>query len=288
MIDCVSSLWRGRGYAREGIGHAVLQSWLLVARQLLSAVLSSLFSSPAAMADSSRKETLVDYTCIFNQRAQSYIKASVKWSGAREHEFAAYLDNLDLKPGERFLDVPCGTGIVGTLTDARVNYLGLDPSAPFVAYCQAQGTPVLQASMRTTGLPDASFDVIGSLSGVHHEDDRLQLYREWFRLLRPGGRLLVMDVWRGSAVGEFLNGFVAEWNSAGHDGCFLSEADSCWLEGAGFTQVASTPLEYAWQAASVQDMSSFMCELFGLEVFGLSAGRRSMSCTLVPDGTIST
>jgi hypothetical protein len=75
-----------------------------------------------------------------------------------------------------------------------------------------------------------------------------------------------MDVWRGSAVGEFLNGFVAAWNSGGHDGRFLSEEDCCWLKTAGFAQVTSMPLEYVWQAASVMDMSSFMCDLFGLDL----------------------
>jgi cyclopropane fatty-acyl-phospholipid synthase-like methyltransferase len=83
----------------------------------------------------------MDYSCIFNQRAQSYINASVNWPAVREHEFAAYLDSLHLKPGERFLDVPCGTGIVAARIDDRVNYFGLDPSGPTWPIARHRASP---------------------------------------------------------------------------------------------------------------------------------------------------
>lgn len=207
----------------------------------------------------------MDYSCIFNQRAQSYINASVNWPTVRKHEFVAYLDVLNLKPGERFLDVPCGTGIIAALIDDRVNYSGLDPSGPFVAHCQAQGIPVVKASMRTTGLPDASFDVIGSLTGIHHEAQRAEIYSEWYRLLRPGGRLLLMDVWKGSSSDAFLNGFVHAWSSHGHSGDFVQDADLHALRDEGFVDLAVRQIDYHWCAPSEVAMHDFMQDLFGLD-----------------------
>ena len=51
---------------------------------------------------------------------------------------------------------------------------------------------------------------------------------------------MIADVAEGSAVGAFLNGFVDRYNSQGHDGLFLSDADGAALAAAGLARAAAS------------------------------------------------
>ena len=207
----------------------------------------------------------MDYSNIFENRASSYIDASQCWPDTREQEFENFVSLLALQPGERLLDVPCGSGLVAKKLAHSIEYLGLDPAKAFVTHCQAQNIPAVQAQMRCTELPSENFDVIGSLTGVHHEPNRAELYKEWFRLLKPGGRIVIMDVSVGSPVGLFLNGFVDKWNSAGHQGDFLTELDTQYVAEAGFSTPLISQSSYNWLAPNDLAMHSFMLNLFGLD-----------------------
>jgi SAM-dependent methyltransferase len=56
-----------------------------------------------------------------------------------------------------------------------------------------------QVSFRTADasqpfpFPDASFDAVFCNDSINHFPDRLAVLRDWYRLLRPGGRLLFTD-----------------------------------------------------------------------------------------------
>lgn len=105
-----------------------------------------------------------------------------------------------LRPGERVLDVATGTGDLAFLEAAAVG-----PEGEVVAVDFSEG--MLQVARRrqrgavdfqegdATDLPfaDASFDVVTIGFGLRNVADRAQALREFRRVLRPGGRLMVLD-----------------------------------------------------------------------------------------------
>ncbi len=105
-----------------------------------------------------------------------------------------------LRPGERVLDVATGTGDLAFLAEAAVGpegqVVGVDFCAPMlqVARRRQRGAVDFQEGDATNlRFPDASFDVITIGFGLRNVADRGQALREFRRVLRPGGRLMVLD-----------------------------------------------------------------------------------------------
>jgi demethylmenaquinone methyltransferase/2-methoxy-6-polyprenyl-1,4-benzoquinol methylase len=105
-----------------------------------------------------------------------------------------------LRPGERVLDVATGTGDLAFLAEAAVGpegqVVGVDFCAPMlqVARRRQRGAVDFQEGDATDlRFPDASFDVITIGFGLRNVADRDQALREFRRVLRPGGRLMVLD-----------------------------------------------------------------------------------------------
>jgi len=87
-----------------------------------------------------------------------------------------------LQPGERVLDVACGTGI-----DINPGMLAVARSiAP-----QDASIDWHEASAEEMPLPDDSIDVVLCQMGLQFAPDRLRALREMRRVLTPGGRLLL-------------------------------------------------------------------------------------------------
>jgi ubiquinone/menaquinone biosynthesis C-methylase UbiE len=102
-----------------------------------------------------------------------------------------------LGPGQRVLDVACGTGVLTAAAADRVGAagaaVGLDPNPEMLAVARRKHASVDWKSGRAEALPftDASFDRCVSQFGLMFFEDRVAALREMMRVLRPNGRLAV-------------------------------------------------------------------------------------------------
>jgi ubiquinone/menaquinone biosynthesis C-methylase UbiE len=104
-----------------------------------------------------------------------------------------------LRPGERVLDVACGTGVVARLAAEKVApggaVTGLDPNPAMLSVAREEaptGTTLdwVQAPAEAIPFPEGSFDVALCGMGLQFFGDRVAGLREIRRVLVDGGRLV--------------------------------------------------------------------------------------------------
>ena len=104
-----------------------------------------------------------------------------------------------LGPGERVLDVACGTGVVARLAAEQVGSAGhvtaLDVNPGMLAVARSLSSPVAIEWREGAGedmqLPDAAYDAALCQMGLQFFADRGAALAELYRVLAPGGRLIV-------------------------------------------------------------------------------------------------
>ena len=111
-------------------------------------------------------------------------------------------DAAQLAPGSRLLDVACGPGIVvEALARGAGEVVACDITPEMLEQterrCRAAGlTNVKCVPGRAEDLPfdDASFDAVVTRSALHHFPDPAAALREMSRVIRDGGRVVIVDV----------------------------------------------------------------------------------------------
>lgn len=121
------------------------------------------------------------------------------------------LREAGLAEGMRILDIAAGTGLVLRSALALCGNeglaVGLDPSRGMLQECRRTcAAPVLQGRGEQLPFPSASFDMISLGYGLRHLADLHALFGECRRVLKPGGRLLLLEITQPrSPLGRWLN-----------------------------------------------------------------------------------
>src|SRR5262249_40502072 len=139
------------------------------------------------------------------------------------------VDVASLAPGERVLDIACGTGLVARIAAQRVGsrgrVVGVDLNPGMIAVARSLPKPVgaaidwVERNALDLQLADAGFDVVLCQQGLQFFPDKARAMHEMRRVLVHGGRL-ALAVWAGtgpyqSAVGDALARFVSDEAAVG-------------------------------------------------------------------------
>jgi demethylmenaquinone methyltransferase/2-methoxy-6-polyprenyl-1,4-benzoquinol methylase len=117
-----------------------------------------------------------------------------------------------LKPGQRVLDVACGTGLVAVeaakILGGAENITCLDPSEGMLAVARTKlAATFVQGRAEAMPLADNSFDFLTMGYALRHVADLETTFREYRRVLRPGGKVLILEVTKPAGrAGRFFFG----------------------------------------------------------------------------------
>ena len=111
------------------------------------------------------------------------------------------LEQAGLRPGMTVLDVAIGTGLVArqalAITGDARSVVGLDVSAGMLAEVgRLLKIPLIQGLMERLPVANARFDFVSMGYALRHIADLNATFREFHRVLRPGGTLLILEISR--------------------------------------------------------------------------------------------
>ncbi|MGK4007239.1 class I SAM-dependent methyltransferase [Sorangium sp. So ce1036] len=129
----------------------------------------------------------------------------VRWVMREDAFRSRVLTHAELAPGQRLLDVGCGTGTLALLAKQRhpgVEVRGVDGDDKVLALAREKderagaGVRFERALAWALPYPDGTFDRVVSTLMFHHltADDKQRTAREIVRVLRPGGALVLADL----------------------------------------------------------------------------------------------
>jgi demethylmenaquinone methyltransferase/2-methoxy-6-polyprenyl-1,4-benzoquinol methylase len=148
---------------------------------------------------------------LFDKGAAHY-DSVVDWGFL--HSGASYrrrtLRKYGLLPEHQLLDVACGTGLVAVeaaaVMGSAAGITGLDPSEGMLAVARTKlAAQFVLGRAEQLPFPDNSFDFLTMGYALRHVTNLEQTFREYNRVLKPGGKLLILEVtkptgWLGSRI----------------------------------------------------------------------------------------
>ncbi|MEJ2289128.1 MAG: methyltransferase domain-containing protein [Deinococcales bacterium] len=137
------------------------------------------------------------------QTAARWSRRGPVYAVSREHVAGPSLPRLVAlarpRPGDRCLDLGTGAGhTAARLAEAGAEVIGIDPARGMLdaarrRYGALPNLRFVEAPGDATGLPSGSFDIVTARHTLHHHADPMATLSEVTRVLKPGGRFVLVD-----------------------------------------------------------------------------------------------
>ncbi len=134
---------------------------------------------------------------IYSDFARFYDAVFVRAFLVHAHEV---VESLNLRPGQRVLEVGVGTGMSLDAFPPYVQLIGIDPSPAMLAHAHEKirengwrHIEVKQGDALNLDFPDNSFDDVVSFHVITVVPDPIKMMNEMVRVCKPGGRIVVVN-----------------------------------------------------------------------------------------------
>lgn len=119
-------------------------------------------------------------------------------------------------PLGKVLDVGCGTGalleqLLKVHSGSSNQFFGLDLSNKMLEMAEARllgKATLVQGDAERLPFMDSSFDTVLCCDSFHHYPNPQQAILEFYRVIKPNGRLLISDYWKPFPIRQMINLFL--------------------------------------------------------------------------------
>ncbi|MCB2181768.1 MAG: methyltransferase domain-containing protein [Desulfobulbaceae bacterium] len=159
-----------------------------------------------------------------NHVAWLYDPVMERLSFGRERKFREKtLQHMDFASNDRILDIGCGTGSLTLLVARQLEeaslITGIDAAPKMIAIARRKAAKLGCPAVFSVGVSeeldfeDASFDFVVNSMFTHHIDHELKQrsFQEMYRVLKPGGKILTVDIDRPTTLLGALMGWGARY-----------------------------------------------------------------------------
>jgi arsenite methyltransferase len=209
-------------------------------------------------------------------RAQLFAEALAEYPNARRDDFMLMHQHLAPKLGERVLGFGEGTGFfcrsIAEAVGPSGRYVITDPSPELLLNIPQAVFSLPQvftqiAPVEQLDFPPASFDKAWTCGSFHHCPDQTRAIKQIYKFLRPGGRMVIFDIFKGTALAKHFDSCVARYCVTGHEVKFLSmdfAMTVCFLAGFDERKVAIVNVPHRLCFDSEWDMGRFIYKMHAL------------------------
>ncbi|MGW9438093.1 class I SAM-dependent methyltransferase [Streptomyces sp. NPDC055607] len=214
-------------------------------------------------------------------RGTSYVRAQRNTATRSRgiHNLTSLFREGTGSPRPVVVDLLGGDGLVSQVVHHHlgitdVTFLTCDASPDMVTSAWDNGVAALRQSAQRQLLRDDSVDGVLLAYGSHHvpPEERLEVAREAWRVLRPGGLFVLHDFGVGSPVDTWFSDVVHPYSATGHDlAHFTPDEIRGYLRTAGFHEVAVDEMDDSFSTsgpsitAAEVAMGRYLVDMYGLE-----------------------
>jgi SAM-dependent methyltransferase len=225
-------------------------------------------------------------SAVVGGRGESYRRAqqstSVRIRGIRGlFERLSPTRELRRLPGDfTAVDVLGGDGVLARVLGAmagerfRDQVLTSDVSEDMVRAAASYGLPAVRQAAQYLIVKDSCVDAVILAYGTHHipTADRPRACAEAYRVLRPGGRLVLHDFEPGSPAARWFSEIVDRHSRTGHAYAHVTPREMFgYLAGAGFCDISVEPLYDPFivtaesEAGARRELATYLLHMYGLD-----------------------
>ncbi|MEK6891308.1 MAG: class I SAM-dependent methyltransferase [Nanoarchaeota archaeon] len=205
-------------------------------------------------------------------RSSLYKQALKEYPEARLDDIKIMKEYLDPKKGEKILEVGAGSGFFSSFIADFIGKEGKlivsDPSKEQldeVNELNKENIKVVQQGADSLNLSENSIDSIWSFGAMHHVFEKEKSFKNFHKVLKRGGKLIIGDVFSGSKLAQHFDTQVAKYCITGHEVAFWTHeyAESlCYL--TGFEKPKFFIINQKWKFKTKKDIGIFLYKIHAM------------------------